>query len=232
MLQLRFNQRYALVEAGIDEAGRGCLSGRVYAAAVILPDAFPDDTYLQIKDSKKLSRKKRKMLREYIEKTATTYCVAYSEPAEIDKLNILNATIHTMHKAVRGLAVEPEMLIVDGNRFQMYINDEGECIPHQLVQKGDNKYFAIAAASILAKEYHDEYVRQICKDFPDLTKYDWQNNMCYGTKKHLEAIRKHGISKFHRKTFGICKNYEMVEQSLEIDADTSSTETPTLSDLS
>lgn len=195
------------LEAGIDEAGRGCLGGRVYAAAVILPRTFPDDNYKHIKDSKKLSRKKRAILRQYIEKHAVAYSVAYAEPSEIDEMNILQATLRTMHRAIDGLSVVPNTLLVDGNSFDFYMTNEGNVLTHHLIKQGDNKYYSIAAASILAKEYHDEYVKELCTREPDLKKYGWEKNMCYGTKQHRDAIIEHGITRYHRKTFGICKEF-------------------------
>ena len=209
MLKLFYDESKDIKEAGIDEAGRGCLSGRVYSAAVILPKKFPDDDqkYKEIKDSKKLSRKKRAELRKYIEKNAISYSVSYTEPNVIDSKNILNATLDTMHQAIEGLHVKPDFLLVDGNRFKLYFDENDDVIPHMLVKGGDNQYYSIAAASILAKEYHDEYVKKLCEINPDLKKYDWENNMCYGTKKHRDAIKEHGISKYHRKTFGICKQF-------------------------
>ena len=194
-----------LIEVGIDEAGRGCLSGRVYVGAVILPKEINDDIYTQIKDSKKISRKKRKVLREYIEKTAIAYSVAYAEPEEIDSLNILGATLKTMHKALNGLSIEPEQILVDGKQFNLYTSKKGNSIPYETVINGDNTYYSIAAASILAKVYHDEYVEALCIKDPTLQeKYDWEHNMCYGTRKHMEGIRQHGISQYHRKSFKPC----------------------------
>ena len=195
-----------LLEVGIDEAGRGCLSGRVYVGAVILPKTIDDDIYTQIKDSKKISRKKRKILREYIEKTAIAFNVAYAEPEEIDDLNILGATLKTMHKALNGLSIEPEQILVDGKQFNMYTSRSGHFIPHETVINGDNIYYSIAAASILAKVYHDEYVETLCKENPEFQeKYDWLHNMCYGTRTHMEGIRTHGITRYHRKSFKPCK---------------------------
>ena len=208
-MKIFFDENDGVKEVGIDEAGRGCLSGRVYVGAVILPREFPDEKYKEIKDSKKLTRKKRLELREYIEKICIASCVAYSEPNEIDAKNILNATLDTMHSAVKGLGMEPDLILVDGDRWNMYTNEDGDIIPHQLIKSGDNLYYSIAAASILAKVYHDEYVQNLCKQNPDYEKYDWLNNMCYGTKKHIEAIKEHGITKHHRKTFGICKQYSL-----------------------
>ena len=206
-MKLFYDDDSKVLEVGIDEAGRGCLSGRVYVGAVILPREFSDEKYKEIKDSKKLTRKKRKELREYIENVAISFCVSYSEPDEIDSKNILEATLDTMHCCVDGLDTTPDIILVDGDRWKMYTNNDGEVIPHQLIKGGDNEYYSIAAASILAKVYHDEYVEELCNTEPELEKYDWKNNMCYGTKKHIDAIKEHGISKYHRKTFGICKQY-------------------------
>ena len=207
-LQLYYDNK--LIEVGIDEAGRGCLSGRVYVGAVILPKSIDDDIYKQIKDSKKLSRKKRKILRKYIEKTALAYSVAYATSEEIDQLNILEATLQTMHTAISGLSIEPEQILVDGNRFHTYMSKKGNFIPHELIKGGDNLYYSIAAASILAKVYHDEYIEDLCEEDPSLQeKYNWLNNMCYGTKAHLEGIKKYGVTKHHRKSFKPCQlNYK------------------------
>ena len=193
------------LEVGIDEAGRGCLAGRVYCGAVILPNEFDDDTYLQIKDSKKLTKRKRNELRKYIEKIAVAYSVGYSEPCEIDKLNILQATLVTMHRTIDTLSVKPEHLLVDGNQFNVYIDSDDAIIQHTLIKSGDNKYRNIAAASILAKTYHDEYVMELINEDESLKKYGWETNMCYGTKKHMDAIKKYGITKYHRKSFHPCQ---------------------------
>jgi len=198
------NNYNSIIEVGIDEAGRGCLSGRVYSSAVILPDKFPDDIYLQIKDSKKLSKKKRSELRTYIENIALDYSIGYSEPDEIDKVNILQATINSMHRAIKQLKIVPDMILVDGCYFKDYI-DNNRTIPHKLIKGGDNTYRNIAAASILAKVYHDEHVEELLKNNPDYHKYGWKTNMCYGTKEHMEAIKKYGITKEHRNSFAPCK---------------------------
>ena len=207
-MKLFFDDDPDVKEAGIDEAGRGCLSGRMYAAAVILPREFPDEKYKEIKDSKKLTQKKRLELRDYIENHAIAFSIDYSEPEEIDKINILNATLKTMHKCVKNLKIKPNLILVDGNRWNTYTDDDGEVIINQLIKGGDNLYYSIAAASILAKVYHDEYVLDLCREEPSLDKYSWRENMCYGTKKHIEAIKELGITKYHRKSFGICKNYK------------------------
>ena len=197
------------LEAGIDEVARGCLAGPVFSAAVIWPKELDmsEEDIPTIKDSKKLSRKRRAFLRDFIEENALDFSVAYVEPKTIDKMNILNASHLAMHRAIKGLNITPELLLVDGNSFKPYYDDTRELIDHQCIVEGDNKYISIACASILAKEYHDDYIKKLCEDQPNLNIYDWQNNMCYGTETHLNAIKEHGISKYHRKTFGICKNY-------------------------
>lgn len=189
------------LEVGIDEAGRGSLAGYVYAAAVILPKTFDDDIYLQIKDSKKLSRKKRAFLKNYIENIAIDYGIGFATNEEVDNVNILNASILAMHRALDNLKIVPEKILVDGNHFKYYFRDddwiEFECIP-----KGDDTFYSIAAASILAKESHDQHILNISKEGSNY-RYDWENNMCYGTQKHREAIKKWGLSKYHRKSYNI-----------------------------
>jgi len=180
------------VEAGCDEAGRGCLAGPVFAAAVILPDNFSNE---MLNDSKKLSEKKRYLLREVIEEEATAWAVGIVTPEEIDQINILNASFLAMHRAIDQLKVNPEHLLIDGNRFNPY-----EKYDHTCVIKGDGKYLSIAAASILAKTYRDDYMMKIHEEFPV---YDWKGNKGYPTKKHRLAIREHGITDYHRKTFGL-----------------------------
>lgn len=213
------------IEAGIDEAGRGCLAGPVVAAVVILPDKFPDDTYKQIRDSKKLSEKKREMLFNYITKHASDYAIASSTPAEIDEYNILQATFNTMHKAIHKLSFIPELLLVDGNGFRPFKidsaknkdgkDDDNIYVEHRCVKGGDNEYLAIAAASILAKVSRDRYMKALCKTTPELNiKYGWMKNKAYGTKQHREGIKEHGITKYHRKSFGICKTYAKKPKAL------------------
>lgn len=181
-----------LIEAGCDEAGRGCLAGSVYAAAVILPIDYQNEL---LNDSKKLSAKKRYLLREEIERDAVAWAVGVVTPEEIDKINILNASILAMHRALDQLAVRPEAVIIDGNRFKTY-----QDLPSTTIVKGDGKYLSIAAASILAKTYRDDYMSSLAKEYPQ---YDWQSNMGYPTKKHRLAIREHGVTPFHRKSFNL-----------------------------
>ena len=176
--------------AGCDEAGRGCLAGPVVAAAVILPNNFKNK---MLNDSKLLSEKKRDLLRKVIEKQATCCAIGIVSPEEIDKINILNASFLAMHRAIKKLYVEPEFLIIDGNRFNPY-----QSINHECIIKGDGKYLAIAAASVLAKTYRDDIMKKLADEFPD---YNWQNNKGYPTKQHRNAIKKIGISKHHRKSF-------------------------------
>lgn len=180
------------IEAGCDEAGRGCLAGSVYAAAVIFPENYQN---AELNDSKQLTDKRRKQLREIIEHDAIAWAVGVVTPEEIDKMNILNASILAMHRALDQLEVRPEAIIVDGNRFKPYRN-----LPHTTIVKGDGKYLSIAAASILAKTYRDDYMDQLAQTYPQ---YDWLSNKGYPTKKHREAIRKYGITPFHRKTFNM-----------------------------
>ncbi len=179
-------------EAGCDEAGRGCLAGPVVAAAVILPPKFKNSI---LDDSKKLSEKKRYALREIIEKEALAWAVGIVSPEEIDKINILNASFLAMHRAIDQLKVKPEQLLIDGNRFNSYNNT-----PHHCIIKGDGKYLAIAAASVLAKTYRDDLMLELHENYPN---YDWDSNKGYPTKKHRLAIRENGITPHHRKTFGM-----------------------------
>jgi ribonuclease HII len=188
------------IEAGCDEAGRGCLAGSVYAAAVILPEDYQNE---ELNDSKQLTDKRRKQLREIIERDAVAWAVGIVTPDEIDKINILNASILAMHRALDQLSVRPEAIIIDGNRFKPYhpvINGSPVNIPHTTIVKGDGKYLSIAAASILAKTYRDDYMDQLALEYPQ---YDWQKNKGYPTPKHREAIRQYGITPFHRKTFNM-----------------------------
>lgn len=186
------------VEAGCDEAGRGCLAGSVYAAAVILP---PDYHNERLNDSKKLTARQRYALRQDIERDAVAWAVGVVTPHEIDQINILNASILAMHRALDQLQVRPEAIIVDGNRFKPYRD-----LPHTTIVKGDGKYLSIAAASILAKTYRDDEMIRLAQEYPD---YDWQHNMGYPTRKHREAIRQHGITPYHRRTFNLLGSEEL-----------------------
>lgn len=179
-----------LIEAGCDEAGRGCLAGPVFAAAVILPRNFKNDT---LNDSKKLNRKQRDELRTLIEQQALAFAVASVDSATIDEINILNASFLAMHNALDQLNQKFELILVDGNRFKPYKN-----IAHHTIIQGDGKYMSIAAASILAKTYRDEYMEQQHLLYPQ---YDWLSNKGYGVQKHREAMRQHGQSPLHRKSF-------------------------------
>ncbi len=179
-----------LIEAGCDEAGRGCLAGPVVAAAVILPKDFEN---AMLNDSKKLSASKREQLRPIIEKEALAFAVSFVFEKEIDQINILNASFTAMHRAVDQLKIKPELLLIDGNRFNPYPNIQHECII-----KGDGKYLSIAAASVLAKTYRDEYMEKIHQEFP---MYDWSKNKGYPTKKHRQEIYNNGECKYHRMSF-------------------------------
>ncbi len=181
-----------LIEAGCDEAGRGCYAGPVFAAAVILPKDF---SHPLLNDSKKVSEKNRLLLKEIIEHTALAWAVAKVSQEEIDRINILKASIKAMHLAIQQLKIIPEYLLIDGNRFQNY-----SMIPHQCVIKGDGKYASIAAASILAKTHRDAFMQKLHKKFPA---YNWISNKGYGTLDHRKAIAEIGLSKFHRKSFSI-----------------------------
>ena len=180
------------IEAGCDEAGRGCLAGSVYAAAVILPPDYQNEL---LNDSKQLTEKKRYELREIIKRDAVAWAVGIVTPEEIDKINILNASILAMHRALDQLKVRPEAVIVDGNRFKKYKD-----LPHTTIVKGDGKYLSIAAASILAKTYRDDYMNQLAEEYPQ---YDWRSNKGYPTKKHRDAIKQFGITPYHRKSYNL-----------------------------
>ena len=187
MLKVLSNWEY---EVGCDEAGRGCLSGPVVAAAVILGNDFDNE---MINDSKKLTEKKRNSLRNFIEENARFWAVGIVWPNEIDEINILNASFLAMHRAIDQLDCPKEMIVVDGNRFNPYKE-----VPHECIVKGDSKYMNIAAASILAKTYRDEYMEKIHEEYP---MYDWKKNKGYPTKAHRAAIKEYGATKYHRMTF-------------------------------
>jgi ribonuclease HII len=200
-----------ILEAGIDEVARGCLVGPVVAAAVIwnpeLENIF-NISIPDIKDSKKLKPEVRKQYSDFIKSYALDYNIAFVSEKEIDNINILNATFSAMHKAIAGLTIQPEHLIIDGNSFKPFVADRfNRKIDYTTVVKGDDKYLSIACASILAKVARDEYIYNLVDNDPSLEKYGWKKNNAYGTKDHIESIKKYGITEHHRKTFGICKEY-------------------------
>ena len=198
MLELNFSG--LANEAGCDEAGRGCLAGPVFAAAVILPPDFKND---RLNDSKQLTEKQRYLLREVIMREAAAYAVAKLDAEKIDEINILNASIASMHLALDQLVVRPEFIIVDGNRFRKYHD-----VPHQTIVKGDGKYLSIAAASVLAKTFRDDFMKQIDKEFPQ---YNWAKNKGYPTADHRAAIAKYGVTPYHRRSF------RLLDQQLSFD---------------
>jgi|TARA_B110000503_G_C7159913_1_gene419164 ribonuclease HII len=198
------------IEVGIDEAGRGCLFGPVFVASVVWLDEDPNkEKEFILKDSKKCSEKKRILLRKYIEENAIAYSVVQISEKEIDKTNILKATMKGMHQCIDEIRkqLEIDTILVDGNQFDMYMDEQFECINHECVIDGDNTYKSIAAASILAKTYRDEYIINLVKEYPELSMYAIQNNKGYGTKAHMDSIKENGITEWHRKTFKPCSNY-------------------------
>ncbi len=192
ILSLLACHQHDLLEAGCDEAGRGCLAGPVFAAAVILP---PNFTHPLLNDSKKLSEADRYRLRPEIEAQALAFAVASVSNTEIDEINILNASFLAMHRAISQLSVKPQFLIIDGNRFNAYPE-----IPHQCIIQGDGKYFSIAAASVLAKTYRDDYMQQLALQHPE---YDWHSNKGYPTIKHRNMVLQHGFTPYHRRSFNV-----------------------------
>ncbi len=193
------------LEVGIDEAGRGPLFGPVYVGAVIAPR--DDPIFLQLRDSKKLSERKRLEAFDYIKEMAVDYSIKSADCCVIDKKNIYNATYELMHDALRDLMVKPELILADGNQFFPYEQD-GKSIPHECIIKGDDTYTCIAAASILAKVSRDKYIETLCDNNPELNeRYNIGSNKGYGAKAHIDGIKKYGITQWHRKTFGICKQF-------------------------
>lgn len=213
---LKAYYKEGLIEAGCDEAGRGCLAGPVFAAAVILPSDFRNE---MLNDSKQLTEKKRYQLREVIEREALAWAVGIVDNNEIDKINILNASILAMHRALDQLTVRPEYIIVDGNRWKPYqeltandnVNDndnEPKVVPATTIVKGDGKYLSIAAASILAKTYRDDFMLRIHEEFPQ---YHWDKNKGYPAKVHREAIRQYGTTPYHRMSFNLLGDTQQLE---------------------
>ncbi|MCD8318669.1 MAG: ribonuclease HII [Paraprevotella sp.] len=186
------------IEAGLDEAGRGCLAGAVYAAAVILPKDYRNE---MLNDSKQLSEKKRDLLRVQIERDALDWAVGVVSPQEIDEINILNASFLAMHRALDQLRLRPDRLLVDGNRFKRYRD-----LPHTTIVKGEGKYMSIAAASILAKTHRDEYMLRLHEEYP---RYHWDSNKGYPSKAHREAIRLYGVTPYHRMTYNLLGDGQM-----------------------
>ena len=213
ILNSYYNDDSNCIEIGIDEVGRGPMLGRVYTAAVILPKDTSFD-HSKMKDSKKFhSKKKIKEVSDYIKEHAIDWNIQWENEKVVDDINIRNATFSAMHKTIQKIydKTKTVLLLVDGNDFKPFVtikNDTLEQVPHICIEGGDNKYSSIAAASILAKVARDEYIEELCNSYPYLQeRYDLQNNKGYGTKKHMDGIRQHGISEWHRKSFGICKNY-------------------------
>jgi ribonuclease HII len=208
-LELYYDKDF--LEVGVDEVARGCLLGRVYAAAVIWPQEHPIDTsfYPPIRDSKKLTPKKREQLKEFIEANAIAYGVSYATEQEIDTLNILAASQLAMHRALDKVRkqVNFDHILVDGNYFIPY-----KTYTYNTFEKGDDKFYSIAAASILAKVYHDHYIMDLVKEYPDLERYNIQGNMGYGANKHMEAIKTYGVTQFHRLTFKPCMGKKTIIQ--------------------
>jgi len=200
-----------ITTAGVDEVGRGTLFGNVVACCVILPEKFDDDTYLQIKDSKKLSSKKRAFLADYIKKNAIAYGIGVVSNETIDKINILQASIQAMHLAIYEVMKKTKInnLIIDGTHFTpiLPLNDDDDIISYQCIPKADNLYLNVASASIIAKDYHDKEILKLLDENPELEKYDLRNNMGYATLKHRNAIDKYGLHELHRKSFKTCSDF-------------------------
>lgn len=208
-LQRAHDPHQLRLEAGVDEAGRGCLLGDVFAAAVVWNPDVDDPRVDQIKDSKKLSRKRRAELRVFIEDHAIAFGVASVPPARIDAVNIFWAAQEAMHAALDRVSVEFDHILVDGNQFKSYLRKgtgsrDPHFVPHTCIVGGDNAYVSIAAASILAKEYHDDHIRALLRDHPELSDYGVESNMGYGTRIHIEAIQNKGVTSWHRRSFQCC----------------------------
>lgn len=197
---LKSHYHNGLVEAGCDEAGRGCLAGSVYAAAVILPPDYENEL---LNDSKQLSERQRYELRDVVQRDALAWAVGVVTPEEIDHINILNASILAMHRALDQLSLRPQAVIVDGNHFKPYrdpLIPDGPPLPYATIVKGDGKFLSIAAASILAKTYRDDYMLQLAEEYPQ---YDWKKNKGYPTQRHREAIREYGPTPYHRRSYNL-----------------------------
>ena len=207
---LKAYQNEEIIEVGIDECARGCLLGSVFIGAVILPNNIEElceDYGIKIKDSKKMTMEQREEAYDFIKMVSIDSIVICKDSKEIDEKNILKTTLNGMHEAIRNLSIKPEKILVDGDKFPIYIDEHGEMIQHQCIIGGDNKYMSIAAASILAKTAKDRFIKELILEYPEYEKYDLSNNSGYGTQNHINAIKNYGITPFHRKSFGICKNY-------------------------
>lgn len=196
--------RQNVMEVGVDEVGRGCMFGPVYAAAVYWD---PEIKSPLIRDSKQLSKRKRDIASDFIKENCIAYGIASCSNVTIDKINILQASIKAMHRAIDDTHISPQHILVDGNKFKFYLDRNGDQVSHTCVTKGDDKYYSIAAASILAKVARDNYIIKLCDEDPSLEKYGLRENVGYGSQLHMKAIEQHGITPYHRRTFGICKDY-------------------------
>ena len=205
---LKFYEERNRIEVGVDEVGRGCLAGRVYASAVVWPNHIEDFDHTIIKDSKKLSDKKKLIAKDYIEENAIDFATAWVDEKTIDRINILQASQRAMHLAIDKLNVIPDYILVDGNYFKPYMDRNDDFVSFDCIPKGDNAYISIAAASVLAKVERDQYIVDLVKENPQYEKYGWVRNKSYGTKEHMVAIKKYGITPHHRLSFGICKQYQ------------------------
>ena len=194
------------LEAGVDEVGRGCLSGPVVAGAVIWDPEIKQEKGFIIRDSKKVSARKRLILKDFIEENAIDTNVHFVDNKRVDYINIYHASQEAMHKAIRGLRVNPELLLIDGDKFSPYMDDNDEYLEYVCIPGGDDKYCSIGAASILAKCARDKWIEELCDKCPELDeKYNWRKNKGYGTMAHMEGIQEYGITEWHRKSFGPCK---------------------------
>ena len=204
MLKNYYKENY--LEVGVDEVGRGCLAGPVVAGAVIWDPKIVQEPGFIIRDSKKISERKRYIIKDFIKENAIDSCVVSIDNKRIDSINILKASHEAMHKAIRGLRVEPELILVDGNRFPHYMDNNDNYIEHECIPGGDDIYCSIAASSILAKCERDTWINNLCDKYPELDeKYNWKKNKGYGTSAHMDGIKKYGLTEWHRKSFGPCK---------------------------
>tara|TARA_A100001015_G_scaffold318692_1_gene439327 strand:+ start:241 stop:954 length:714 start_codon:yes stop_codon:yes gene_type:complete len=223
--KLKPYQNIDKIELGIDEAGRGCLFGDLFVAGVILPrniEELIDEHKVVIKDSKKLSKKKREISRDFIKKFAIDYTICQISNFTIDEKNILKSTLDGMHDVVKNIKTKPNKILVDGNKFNTFYDEDNKIIEHECIIGGDDSYLSIASASILAKTAKDDYIKDIVEKNPELEKYGLLTNSGYGTKKHIESINNYGISKWHRKTYSICdkekaklKNEKKIQKNIE-----------------